>query len=96
MEAMTRAKPVGPARTEAGGGGPEPEVARGRRPSTTREAIARQALDLFERNGFDATTVDEIAAAVGISRRTFFRYYGSKRDVVWGNSTPSWSGSGTS
>ena len=85
MEAMTGANPVGASRTKADdGGSPGPEVARGRRPSTTREAIARQALDLFERNGFDATTVDEVAAAVGISRRTFFRYYRSKRDAVWG------------
>ncbi|MGA8369363.1 MAG: mycofactocin system transcriptional regulator, partial [Acidimicrobiales bacterium] len=42
------------------------------------------ALDLFERNGFDETTVEDIAAAVGISRRTLFRYYESKRDIVWG------------
>src|ERR1035437_3694132 len=63
---------------------PSADVARGRRPSTTREHIARKALDLFDRRGFDATTVDEIASAVGISRRTFFRYYDSKRDVVWG------------
>jgi TetR/AcrR family transcriptional regulator, regulator of mycofactocin system len=60
------------------------EVARGRRPSTTREHIAREALSLFDRHGFDDTTVDDIAAAVGIGRRTFFRYYESKRDVVWG------------
>jgi mycofactocin system transcriptional regulator len=59
-------------------------VARGRRPSTTREHIAREALALFDRYGFDATTVDDIATAVGIGRRTFFRYYESKRDVVWG------------
>lgn len=57
---------------------------RGRRPATTREHIARVALGLFERHGFDATTVDQIATAVGIGRRTFFRYYGSKLDVVWG------------
>ena len=61
-----------------------PAVARGRRPSTSREEVARVALELFERQGFDETTVDEIAAAVKISRRTFFRYYRSKRDVVWG------------
>ncbi|MGH9079898.1 MAG: TetR family transcriptional regulator, partial [Acidimicrobiales bacterium] len=57
---------------------------RGRRPSTTRAEVARAALDLFSRQGYDQTTVSEIAAAVGVSRRTFFRYYDSKRDVVWG------------
>src|SRR5580704_15549417 len=61
-----------------------PEVARGRRPSTSRQDVARAALDLFHRHGYDETTVDQIAAAVGVSRRTFFRYYQSKRDVVWG------------
>jgi TetR/AcrR family transcriptional regulator, regulator of mycofactocin system len=57
---------------------------RGRRPSTSREDVARVALDLFNRQGYDETTVDQIAGAVGVSRRTFFRYYDSKRDVVWG------------
>jgi mycofactocin system transcriptional regulator len=66
---------------EAEGG---PEVARGRRPSTSRVDVARAALELFRRQGYDQTTVDEIAAAVGVSRRTFFRYYESKRDTVWG------------
>ncbi len=61
-----------------------PEATRGRRPSTTRADVARAAFGLFDRQGFDETTVDEIAAAVGISRRTFFRYFESKRDVVWG------------
>ena len=56
----------------------------GRRPSTSRQDVARAALDLFARQGYDDTTVDEIAAAVGVSRRTFFRYYDSKREVVWG------------
>ncbi len=66
-----------------GGGGGHPG-GRGRRPSTSRADVARAALDLFSRQGYDETTVREIAAAVGVSRRTFFRYYDSKRDVVWG------------
>ncbi|MHB1710264.1 MAG: mycofactocin system transcriptional regulator [Acidimicrobiales bacterium] len=61
-----------------------PRAPRGRRPRTTRAYIAHQALDLFDRFGYDATTVDQVAAAAGIGRRTFFRYYESKRDVVWG------------
>ncbi|MEI7860047.1 MAG: mycofactocin system transcriptional regulator [Acidimicrobiales bacterium] len=63
---------------------PDTEVARGRPASTTRQDVARAALDLFARQGYDDTTVDEIASAVGISRRTFFRYYEAKPDVVWG------------
>ena len=59
-------------------------VTRGRRPATSREQVARAALELFARRGYDDTTVEDIAAAVGVSRRTFFRYYESKRDVVWG------------
>ena len=46
--------------------------------------MARAGLELFVRQGYDHTTVDQIAAAVGVSRRTFFRYYDSKREVVWG------------
>lgn len=57
----------------------------GRRPSTSRAVLEHVALDLFAERGFEATTVDDIAAAAGISRRTFFRYYPSKNDVVWGD-----------
>jgi mycofactocin system transcriptional regulator len=56
----------------------------GRPPATTRADIERAAFALFADRGFDETTVDDIAAAAGIGRRTFFRYFGSKNDVVWG------------
>jgi AcrR family transcriptional regulator len=42
------------------------------------------AQDLFVAQGYDATTVDQIAAAAGMSKRTFFRYFPSKDDLVIG------------
>lgn len=57
----------------------------GRPPSTTHEEIAAAALDLFQRQGFEATSVAEIAAAVGVERRTIFRYFPSKNEIVWGD-----------
>jgi TetR/AcrR family transcriptional regulator, regulator of mycofactocin system len=60
-------------------------AAPGRPPSTTREEIEAVALDLFATRGFEATTVDDIAAAVGVGRRTLFRYFESKNDIVWGD-----------
>ncbi|MEU6642484.1 mycofactocin system transcriptional regulator [Saccharomonospora sp. NPDC046836] len=59
----------------------------GRRRSTSQYELERVAFELFERDGFDATTVDEIAKGAGIGRRTFFRYFESKNDVVWGSFT---------
>ncbi|MEU6248874.1 TetR family transcriptional regulator [Glycomyces sp. NPDC047010] len=44
--------------------------------------IARAAEELFVDKGFEETTVDEIAAAVGMSQRSFFRYFSSKDEVV--------------
>jgi mycofactocin system transcriptional regulator len=58
---------------------------RGRPRSTTRAEVARVALELFHDKGFESTTMDDIADAVGVSRRTVFRYYASKNDIVWGD-----------
>jgi AcrR family transcriptional regulator len=55
---------------------------RERKKAQTREAIIAAAIDLFERKGYDATTIDEIAEAADVSPRTFFRYFDSKVEVV--------------
>ncbi len=47
-----------------------------------RDEVSRQAWLLFSRQGFEATTVDQIAAAAGMSRRTFFRYFTGKDELV--------------
>jgi mycofactocin system transcriptional regulator len=52
---------------------------------TSREELEHLALDLFAERGFEATTVDDLAEAAGIGRRTFFRYFPSKNDILWGD-----------
>jgi mycofactocin system transcriptional regulator len=57
----------------------------GRPPSTTHDQIAETALSLFAERGFEQTTVEAIAKEVGVGRRTIFRYFPSKNDMVWGD-----------
>ncbi len=57
----------------------------GRRRITSRAELEHVAFELFDRRGFEGTTIDDIAVAAGIGRRTFFRYFPSKNDVPWGN-----------
>jgi TetR/AcrR family transcriptional regulator, regulator of mycofactocin system len=60
------------------------KAAPGRPRTTSRHEVQHVALGLFAEQGFEATTLDEVAAALGVSRRTLFRYYPSKNDIVWG------------
>lgn len=57
----------------------------GRRPSTTQDHITDVALALFASRGFDEVSVDDVAKAAGIARRTLFRYYASKNAIPWGD-----------
>lgn len=52
---------------------------------TSRDEVATVALRLFVERGFEQTTLEEVAAAVGVSRRTILRYFPSKNDMVWGS-----------
>jgi mycofactocin system transcriptional regulator len=56
---------------------------RGRPPGTSARDLEVISLRLFTQDGFEDTTIERIAAAAGVSRRTFFRYFDSKADVLW-------------
>lgn len=64
---------------------PTARPARGRKQRTSHAELARVAFRLFAEKGFEQTTIDDIAEAAGIGRRTFFNYYASKNDLVWGD-----------
>ena len=48
-----------------------------------RERLEAAALDLFEEQGFAATTVPQIAERAGLTTRTFFRHFADKREVIY-------------
>jgi mycofactocin system transcriptional regulator len=62
---------------------PDARRRRGRPLGTSARELELVALQLFTERGFEETTVEDIAAAAGISKRSFFRYYESKTDVLW-------------
>ena len=64
---------------------PEPDW-RQRKKTATRDRILASALRLFREQGYDATTVEQVAAAAGVSHMTFFRHFPTKEDVALSDS----------
>ena len=56
----------------------------GRPKSSSRETLAEAACELFLEQGFEATSIAEIASRAGVSRSGFFNYFSSKSDILWG------------
>ncbi|MGO1886056.1 MAG: mycofactocin system transcriptional regulator, partial [Citricoccus sp.] len=57
----------------------------GRPRATTHDELEAVGMDLFRERGYENVSVQQIADAAGVSRRTFFRYFPTKSDLPWGN-----------
>jgi len=79
---MATAKPAKQRPIPSPSGGGQGGGLRERKKQKTRESIQRTALRLFEKQGYEETTIEQIAAAVEISPSTFFNYFPTKEDVV--------------
>ena len=55
----------------------------GRPRASSRETLAEAACELFLEQGYEATSVVDIAQRAGVSRSSFFNYFSSKSDVLW-------------
>lgn len=71
---------------------PVKEGLRAQKQRQTRIQIGETALKLFLANGYEGTTLDDIAQAAGISRRTFFAYFKSKDDILLAWQAAAWDG----
>ncbi|MET0729542.1 MAG: TetR family transcriptional regulator [Acidimicrobiales bacterium] len=62
----------------------DPIPVRERTRRAVRDQLAQLAKELFVEKGYDETTIDDLAEAAGMSKRTFFRYFASKEELVMG------------
>lgn len=66
----------------------QPPRPSGRPATIDPDAVAGLALDLFAEHGYENTSMEDIAKAAGIGRKSLYRYFASKADLVWGGSEP--------
>ena len=76
---------------------PQPSGMRssGRPVTIDPDAIASLALRLFAENGYERTSMEDIARGAGIGRKSLYRYFSSKADLIWGGMEPVIAASGT-